>query len=86
MTMLIIYLSGVVFFLSQALIYSRISGARLRGALAWPLLLLVAPQVWASYKAKIEHVKNGLAHDERITVQGFSLGNDESKFFWGIGQ
>ena len=85
MTILAVYIAGVIFFLSQALLYSRLSGARLRGALAWPLLLLVAPQVWASYRAKIEHVKNGLAHDEHITVEGFSLGHDKGRFMWGIG-
>ena len=85
MTILAVYIAGAIFFIAQALIYSRLSGARLRGALAWPLLLLVAPQVWASYRAKIEHVKNGLAHDERITIEGWSLGNHEGRFMWGIG-
>ena len=85
MTLIIIYLSGVIFFLIQAAKYGRVSGARVRGAICWPLLILAAPKVWASYRCKIEHVENGLAYNERVTLEGFTLGNDESRFMWGIG-
>lgn len=83
---LIIYLSGVAFFLSQALIYSRISGARIRGALAWPLLILVAPHLWTFYRSKKEHVENGLRYDERIGLKSMTLGHDNGRFMWGIGK
>lgn len=85
MTIFVIYLSGVVFFLIQAAKYARVSGARVRGAICWPLLILVAPQVWANYRRKIEHVENGLRYDERITLEALTLGNEGSRFMWGIG-
>lgn len=85
MIVTIIYLSGVIFFLLQAARYAHISWARVRGAVAWPLLILVAPQVWENYRRKIERVESELAHDECVTLEGFTLGNDESRFFWGIG-
>lgn len=85
-TILIIYLSGVLFFLSQAIIYSRLSGARVRGAAAWPLLALVIPQWWMGYKALREHAENGLRHNERVRPKAMTLGDEGCRFMWGIGK
>lgn len=85
MTIFVIYLSGVVFFLIQAVKYGRVSGARVRGAICWPLLILVAPQVWTNYRRKIEQVENGLAYNELIGIAAMTLGHDKGRFMWGIG-
>lgn len=82
---LIIYLSGVIFFLSQALIYSRLSGARVRGAIAWPLLVFALPELWVHYRMRIEHEENKLAHNERLGLKAMTLGHEGGRFMWGVG-
>ena len=85
MTITIIYLSGVIFFLLQAYRYARISWLRVRGALMWPVLLLILPQLIRHYKALYGQEEAKLRFDQRLGLRCVRIGGRNGDYMWGIG-
>lgn len=81
--LVIIYLSGVLFFATQAMRYSRLFGPRLAGALVWPVGLWWLPGL----------VRNSLKMSRDNRLSGYSLagvawggsGGGPDTAWWGIG-
>lgn len=73
MTLTIIYLSGVIFFLIQAHKYAKVSWLLVRGALIWPVLLLILPQLIRHYKAMLEGEEAKLRYDQRLGCAACAL-------------
>ena len=79
-TFVIIYLSGVVFFLAQAAIYARVSRERIIGALTWPVLVFVLPYIVHAYRHGVSEFSRTLRYNEGARVKSFRVGDR-----WGIG-
>lgn len=85
MTITIVYLSGVIFFLLQAYRYARISWLRVRGALTWPLLLIILPQLVIYYRAATKQEEAKLRYDQRLGLRCVRIGGRNGDYMWGIG-
>lgn len=85
MTLLIIYISGVLFFLSQAHIYARIGKQRIIGALTWPILIVLIPHCVMYYRDMLREEEKKLRFDERVGIKSFRIGGDGKDYRWGIG-
>lgn len=85
MTLLIIYLSGVFFFLLQAYRYARIGKQRIIGALTWPILILCLPQLINAYLVMTREAEKQLRFDERGSVKCLGIGKKDGEYRWGIG-
>lgn len=85
MTITIIYLSGVIFFLLQAYRYARVSFRRVRGALLWPVLLIILPQLIVYYRVATKQEEAKLRYDQRLGLRCVCIGRKDGDYLWGIG-
>ena len=85
MTMLIIYISGVLFFLSQAYLYARVGKQRIIGALTWPILIVLIPHCVMYYRDMLREEEKKLRFDERVGIKSFRIGGNGKDYRWGIG-
>ena len=80
MTILIIYTSGLIFFILQAHRYATLSAWRIWGAIIWPVTLMYVPWLVRCYRASMEHV----GHEGRLAGMAWGLAPDGT-MVWGIG-
>lgn len=85
MTLTIIYLSGVLFFLSQAYIYASVGKQRIIGALTWPILIVLIPHCVMYYRDVLKKKEAKLRFDGRLGIKSFRIGGDGKDYRWGIG-
>lgn len=85
MTLTIIYLSGVIFFLIQAHKYARICRQRIIGALTWPVLIPLIPYYVMRCRGKMRDAEARLRYDESVGLDNFRVGGDGKDYRWGIG-
>lgn len=81
--MLILYLSGLVFFLIQAVVYARLSGPRVLGAVVWPLAILCVPGLIAAFRLHRAVKPGGRMASMHWTC--FYFGDEPGQSMWGIG-